>query len=189
MGLALTLLLAGCAEGFITDGEGPVDGGDSLELLRSACLEGDWPACDDLWNAAPAGSEDERIAATCGNRVALTGDGQPFGDCISRFTESSTRPTGPTNDEVRPPPMNSWIVVIASYSEDAPEAAFTHAAELRQTGIDGAVFRSDEFASLNPGFWVVYAGIFDDADAAAAYCEELRPVAPDCYRRFVGEEQ
>ena len=188
MGVALLVLLAGCEEGFVIDGDTTDDGGDSLDVLRAACLEGDWRACDDLWNAAPAGSPDERIAATCGNRIDLTGDTQPFGDCEGRFTESSSVPTEPVDDQVRPPPMNTWIVVIGSYPEDEPDAAFGYAAELRQAGIDGAVFNSGEFASLNPGFWVVYAGVFDDGDAAGAYCEELRPIAPDCYRRFVGDE-
>ena len=61
---------------------GPVSYGDDPELDRlwDRCAAGDVSACDELWEAAPIGSEYERFGVTCGEReevlncVDLTAD-------------------------------------------------------------------------------------------------------------------
>ena len=53
--------------------------GTSVDGLRSACAAGDDTSCDSLYVESPAGSDDERFAATCGGRA----DAQP-GTCTGR---------------------------------------------------------------------------------------------------------
>lgn len=87
----------------------------------------------------------------------LAEDPQPwhFDECTSAPIELADR------DDVR------WIVVLASLSgADLDEAAARdRAAEL---GFDEQLLWSTHYPSLNPGFWVVYEGPFEDRDAAGA---------------------
>lgn len=63
-------------------------------------------------------------------------------------------------------PSPSWILVISSEGDEA--AARAVADEVAAAGHPAGVLRSDEHPSLNPGFWVAYAGPYPDATAAAA---------------------
>ncbi len=51
-----------------TTGDDPMSFGDdpTLDALYTACGEGDWQACDDLYNSAPIDSEYFAFADTCG---------------------------------------------------------------------------------------------------------------------------
>ena len=54
-------------------------------------------------------------------------------------------------------------------------------------GIDGAaVLLSDDYPSLNPGFWVVYAGEWDDRRVAGAWCPADLDASLSCYPRYLG---
>ncbi len=60
---------------------------DSNEILAMDCLDGSSAACDELWFATLQGSEDERIAASCGGRtdeLAVSREYAPFGNCVCR---------------------------------------------------------------------------------------------------------
>ncbi len=47
--------------------------------LRSACGDGDWAACDELYWTSPVDSDDEAFGATCGNRESWQA-----GTCVER---------------------------------------------------------------------------------------------------------
>ncbi|HEY3438028.1 MAG TPA: hypothetical protein VGK35_10110 [Actinotalea sp.] len=47
--------------------------GIQLAALHAQCANGDWAACDDLYDRAPAGSDEETFGATCGNRDEAQG--------------------------------------------------------------------------------------------------------------------
>ena len=64
-----------------------------------------------------------------------------------------------------------FVAIVSSNAEEAEAQA--DAAELTERGYDGAVLRSDDHGSLEPGFWVAYVGPFDDAGAAQAATDDL----------------
>ena len=47
---------------------------------------------------------------------------------------------------------------------------------------------SDDFGSLNPGFWVVYTGPYANQDEATVACDGLLEIGLDCSARFIGDE-
>lgn len=84
-----------------------------------------------------------------------------------------------------------WIVVVESLEDGAYSRSDAEriADRYRDRGLSADVLHSDEFPSLNPGYWVVHAGGWwdvDDEDAAAAYCRSIRPEVANCYQRYAG---
>jgi hypothetical protein len=60
-----------------------------LDLLYTACQQGNGQACDSLFDAAPAGSEYEEFAVTCGGRTREA-------KCADAFTVGSAAPPTPS---------------------------------------------------------------------------------------------
>jgi hypothetical protein len=59
--------------------------------------------------------------------------------------------------------------------------------ELTEGGYDAGVLQSDDYSSLEPGFWVAYVGPFPDAAAAQAAVDQLATDGYDAaYVRCVG---
>lgn len=81
----------------------------------------------------------------------------------SETTTAALPPTGLTTP--------TFVAIVISERDEATARA--GADELTEQGFDGAVLRSDDHASLRPGFWVAYVGPFPDADAAQAAVAEL----------------
>lgn len=65
-----------------------------LDLLYEACQQGSGPSCDQLFDAAPLGSEYEEFASTCGGRTKelRCADRYPGGSVAATAT---TTPAGP----------------------------------------------------------------------------------------------
>nr|WP_274387711.1 serine protease [Salsipaludibacter albus] len=103
---------------------------------------------------------------------------------------------GPDDDqEFLPPgenwfgmPVPTWIVVLESLEVDqytwdeAFERSFDYDGAL---GVVTDVFLSDDYGSLNPGYWVIAVSSFDDEEDAAAYCRSIQDVVENCYQRFL----
>lgn len=98
---------------------------------------------------------------------------------------STPDPGGGSGGADWPAGESGWTVVLAS--ETSRSTAEGKADDLAADGISGVgVLNSDDFSSLNPGFWVVFSGQYDsqaearDAldgiDAADAY---IRRIVPD----------
>lgn len=66
-------------------------------------------------------------------------------------------------DELTSP---AWVLVVSSEGEEA--RAREVADDVAAAGHPAGVLRSDDHPSLNPGFWVAFAGPYPDADAARA---------------------
>ncbi|MFD8781911.1 hypothetical protein [Kitasatospora sp. NPDC059599] len=84
--------------------------------------------------------------------------------------------------------MDSWIAQL--YSEPVSTGAAGLDQRLAQVRADvpGAqVLRSGDFASLRPGYWVIYdPGPFSDGDAALAFCATHGRTGKDqCIGRFL----
>lgn len=63
-------------------------------------------------------------------------------------------------------PSPSWVLVISS--EGGEDRARTVAEEVAAAGHPAGFLHSDDYESLNPGFWVAYAGPYPDPAAATA---------------------
>lgn len=71
--------------------DGGSDGGDgtygsdpALDELYDQCADGDYQACDDLYNQSPSGSEYEDFADSCGNR------NEPAGYCVDIYSDGGS---------------------------------------------------------------------------------------------------
>jgi hypothetical protein len=75
-----------------------------------------------------------------------------------------------------PAGRNGWTVVLASYPEAAGrETATARAREASEAGVRNVgVLESSEFASLHPGYFVVFAGIHESQDDAESALSEAQ---------------
>lgn len=62
-------------------GDGTYGSDPELDALYDACADGDYEACDDLYNQSPSGSEYEEFGDTCGDR------NEPSGYCVDLYGE------------------------------------------------------------------------------------------------------
>lgn len=91
--------------------------------------------------------------------------GDPLGDEGSASTSTTTAvATGEL-------PTPTWIVVIASEADEA--GARVLADRVAEGGRPAGVLRSDDYPSLNPGFWVAYTGPYPERGAAEAAVASL----------------
>ncbi len=95
--------------------------------------------------------------------------------------------TAPPRTGVWPAGRDAWTIVLASLPESGGRAAAeAQARRARASGLSGAgVLRSSDFASLNPGYYVVFAAAFDSLDAAAGALPKARAAFPTAYTRRV----
>ncbi|MFI6007085.1 serine/threonine-protein kinase [Streptomyces sp. NPDC051366] len=144
--------------------------------------------------------------------VVSTGPGSPSATPAPSSTgTSSTGPTptpGTTDTPAGMPPStpaatvpggddpapgaDRWIAQL--YSE--PESTGTAVRDQRLAAIhatvpEARVLRSRDYASLNPGYWVVYApGPFTDGRAAVTFCAQKgRTTANECIGRYLSNDQ
>ena len=80
-----------------------------------------------------------------------------------------------------------WTVILMSvdYLTQDFTVAFDRMYEMWGYDIPADILLSDDFPSLNPGYWVVYAGRFGNSDEARRYCQDITPLVVSCYPRLV----
>ena len=114
--------------------------------------------------------------------VIESGDDEPAAATTTTtfsVTTTTTRPglTTPT-----------FVAIVVSEREEATARAIGD--ELTEGGFDTGVLRSDDYPSLNPGFWVAYVGPFDDLGAAQGAVSQLEDAGyTAAYARCVGTEE
>jgi predicted nucleic acid-binding Zn ribbon protein len=100
----------------------------------------------------------------------------------------------PRTTTPRPPATLAWprerrgwtIVLLSVPQANGREAAVARAAEARQNGIpDVGVLNSSRFASLHPGYYVVFSGIFDSEAEATSALPRARSAFPLAYQRQI----
>jgi hypothetical protein len=84
---------------------------------------------------------------------------------------TATPPGGTGEIASWPSGTNAYTVVLVSAKRRAQANA--KAREAISRGIDAGVLRSNEHSSLNPGYWVVFAGQYDSADEARSKLDEF----------------
>ncbi len=145
----------------------------ALMMLAAACSDGTEPA-------ATTG------ASTTADATAGTGAATSVATSDPPIATTTTAPPGSTEVTTTDvtavaAPFDTWITVLASLPTDEydeSEATAIAAAE----DASAEVLRSDDYASLNPGFWVVYLGGHDFAWEAEAACPDS---VEDCYARYL----
>lgn len=105
-----------------------------------------------------------------------------------------TTPSAPTSASAsasasaKPPASGSWVAQL--FSEPVGSGADTRdrrLAAVRKDVPEAEYLRSDDYASLRPGFWVIYApGPFADGRAALRFCAERgRTTGNECVGRYL----
>jgi eukaryotic-like serine/threonine-protein kinase len=88
-------------------------------------------------------------------------------------------------------PMGAWIAQLASVPVGAGSAQLQRTLDQIRTEIPGAQYLdSSNYASLNPGYWVVYYnGSFSDGNQALSYCASHgRTTRNQCVGRFLSND-
>ncbi|MDJ0343468.1 serine/threonine-protein kinase [Streptomyces sp. H10-C2] len=120
-----------------------------------------------------------RSTTTSGNAGHGPASSSTPGPSLSHSTTASTAPpispSAPTSVPSAPvgeSSADSWIAQLSSVViSDGTGARDRELAAVRQQIPDARLLRSDDFASLRPGYWVVYTpGPFADGRAALALC-------------------
>ncbi|MEE1942250.1 protein kinase [Streptomyces sp. TRM 70361] len=86
---------------------------------------------------------------------------------------------------------DSWIAQLFSEPVSSGTAARDERLASVRAQVPGArVLRSDDFAALRPGYWVIYApGPFADGNAAVRYCAEHgRTTSDGCVGRYLSHD-
>jgi hypothetical protein len=115
----------------------------------------------------------------------------PSGGTPSGTTATAT-PTPPPSTTATtgwPPGKSAFTVVLASMPTEA--AAKDKLAKAKAAGITGAaILHSDDFPTLNPGYWVVFDGQYDSIDQAQGQASSDRGKGEfsDAYPRFVSKD-
>jgi hypothetical protein len=82
----------------------------------------------------------------------------------------------------------TFVAVVVSEADEATARAT--ADELTESGFDSGVLHSDDYTSLNPGFWVAYVGPFDDVAGAQTAVSELEGAGyTAAYPRCIGTDE
>lgn len=110
-------------------------------------------------------------------------------DAISAYPPSGipSPPTSSSPSYEHPVPPFYTVILASMKTTNASYAdAWDRAQELAgSTGLETGVLLSDDFSSLNPGYWVAYTGVFYDRTASLDYANYLRTIGIDGYARQV----
>jgi hypothetical protein len=136
---------------------------------------------------------DHFVQAIIGTLVTLA-----FGGLV--ITQSGTTQPKPTKVKVRtkvgrvhsdswPDGVSAWTVVLASAAtRGLAEAALDQARRVPSRGLNLGILRSNDYAGLRPGYWVAFAGQFDEVGEAQETADRYRAQFASTYQRFIEEK-
>jgi hypothetical protein len=82
----------------------------------------------------------------------------------------------------------TFVAIVVSETDEATARGIGD--ELTEGGFDNGVLHSDDYSSLEPGFWVAYVGPFEDVAQADAAVEDLKRAGyTAAYPRCVGTDE
>ncbi|MGP4091817.1 serine/threonine-protein kinase [Streptomyces sp. KR55] len=136
----------------------------------------------DETTAGAVGAAGGSATSTSSASTALTTPPSP--------TPKRTPTPAPTGPEASPTPAGDgrWIAQLHSEPLSAGTAARDRRlARIRESVPEAVFLRSDDYASLRPGYWVIHApGPFVDGHAALAFCAERgRTTVNGCIGRYL----
>jgi hypothetical protein len=116
--------------------------------------------------------------------IAVTGDdtrGATVVTAIGGFATTSQRqgsdaPVGPSGVADWPTDEDGWTIALASIPQTSGRApAVTRARAARARGLPQVgVLDSSRYASLHPGYWIVFTGVYSSEAEATSALEEAR---------------
>jgi hypothetical protein len=138
----------------------------------------------------------EAISTATGGSLTITGTG-PLLTAPEPTTKTKTS-TAPAATTPKPPPVNpafatwprpqrGWTIVLLSLPQSGGRAAADEQADTaRQGGLRRVgVINSSRFASLHPGYYVVFTGVFETQTEAVSALQRARAVFPSAYVREI----
>jgi len=123
------------------------------------------------------------VASFIGVLSLIDDDTDPGGTAAA---SSTTTTVSTTTASVPGGIVTPTFVAVVSSEGDEPSAQLLRD-ELTESGYDAGVLNSDDYTSLEPGYWVAYVGPFPDVAAADAAKDELIAAGYSAaYTRCVG---
>jgi hypothetical protein len=139
-------------------------------------------------------AEPEAVSVATGGSLTVT-ESEP---ALTAPEPTESRPAATTPVTPRPTAANpatvtwprtkrGWTIVLVSLPQaNGRDAAAEQAAEARAGGLRRVgVLDSSRFASLHPGYYVVFTGIFDTQVEAASALQRARAVVRGAYTREI----
>ena len=143
------------------------------------------------------GEEPSAIPTATGGSLTVTG-GTPTLTAPEPTTAATTATTAPATTTAPPPPVNpaaitwprdrrGWTIVLLSLPQsNGRDAAGAQAKKARDGGLRRVgVLDSSRYASLHPGYYVVFHGVFDSEAEASSALQRARTVFPTAYQREI----
>jgi hypothetical protein len=147
------------------------------------------------------GEEERAIPTATGGSLTVTGGTPTL--TAPEPTTAATETTGPaqtapTTTAPRPAPVNpaaitwprerrGWTIVLLSLpQQNGRDAASAQAKKARDGGLRRVgVLDSSRYASLHPGYYVVFQGVYADEAEASSALQRARAVFPSAYQREI----
>ena len=142
------------------------------------------------------GEEEHAIPTATGGSLTITG-GTPTLTAPEPTTPTETTAPAPaaptTTTPANPAAMTwprdrrGWTIVLHSLPQTTGrDAAAAQAKKARDGGLRRVgVLDSSGYASLHPGYYVVFQGVYADEAAAASALQRARSVFPSAYQREI----
>jgi hypothetical protein len=147
------------------------------------------------------GEQPSAASTATGGSLTVTNDVSTLTAPEPTETATTTAPTAttapPATTAPRPPAnpaavawprdRRGWTIVLLSLPQaNGRAAANAKAAEARRRGLRRVgVLDSGRYASLHPGYYVVFTGVFDSEAEAASALQRARAVFPAAYQREI----
>ncbi|MEA2142534.1 MAG: hypothetical protein QOI64_964 [Solirubrobacteraceae bacterium] len=123
--------------------------------------------------AAGGGSNDSGGSSSSGGSSGSSGGSDNSGSGSSGSGGNSNSGDKPSEPKPASVTVNQWqpgtegyTVLITGYSFDSKSEAKAEARKVLAKGLPAGILNTDDFASLDPGSWVVYVGQFDSPQKA-----------------------
>jgi hypothetical protein len=144
------------------------------------------------------GDEPDTISVATGGSRTVTEPTPTVTDPATTAATTAPATTAPTTTAPPPPPTNpaaiawprdrrGWTIVLLSLPQaNGRPAANEQATRARQRGLRRVgVLDSSRYASLHPGYYVVFHGVFASEAEAASALQRARAVFPNAYQREI----
>jgi hypothetical protein len=145
------------------------------------------------------GEEADAVSTATGGSLTVTESTTLTAPEPTTATTTSAPPTTTAPTTTTPPPpanpaavswprgQRGWTIVLVSLPQaNGRTAAVAKAREARSGGLRRVgVLDSSRYASLHPGYYVVFTGVFDTEPEAASALQRARAVFPAAYQREI----
>jgi hypothetical protein len=141
------------------------------------------------------GKEASPVSTATGGSLTATDTGstltapEPTTATTTEPPPATTAPATPSNPAAISWPRNQrgWTIVLISLPQaNGRNAAAAKAKEARSSGLRRVgVLDSSHFASLHPGYYVVFNGVYDSEAEAASSLQRARAAFPAAYQREI----